>query len=591
MKKQKILTITGFLLITLLIGLVVAVQAHDFSIRTSYSNSYGTGIAIQEVVSGYWLSEEIPELYFNQSYEIKYYIDNLIQEEDEARVTVKLNNNVLRDYQTTINEFHYKTIPLSISYLECNSTNFISLEVQPVNGEDLNMYDNFAERSFRVSCEELPDSICGNGVVEFREECDVGDSLQGCNPGYGETCEYCSNECEFIEVKGSYCGDGIKDNIYEACDDGNNINGDGCSSSCTREGQNGGDLVTDIITEDFQPMVWQCGGRIVLDDSVEPGRISEQCSNNNQRAMDVSCKGDEILIERINNYAFEGEQIKWKVLVWDKNGIEKIKDVYGSLDGNIEVNCKLQENVILNDYAEMPSVNLREIDPSCNARILEEEIKQFDSETMAYYTCTLTVETPLSMYGEYQVTVQAEDLDGIIGSMDEKEFWFLNPEISLGINGEIVFDNLRQGTTGYSETIKITNEADIGSGVLLDMFISGTDFYDSSNSGAMCGTTNSLLLKNFKYYAVNGAYSTRDNGCKCDKEGYCPINYGIGFNDPNPFYNNNEILQVGPSIGPYYGANILAPGADLAMTFKLNLPEPCNGDFDSGQIYFWGEAI
>jgi hypothetical protein len=29
----------------------------------------------------------------------------------------------------------------------------------------------------------------------------------------------------------------------------------------------------------------------------------------------------------------------------------------------------------------------------------------------------------------------------------------------------------------------------------------------------------------------------------------------------------------------------------MALTFKLDLPEPCIGDFDSGKIYFWGEAI
>src|SRR3989344_4292223 len=53
------------------------------------------------------------------------------------------------------------------------------------------------------------------------------------------------------------------------------------------------------------------------------------------------------IVERVENYAFEGEQIVWDVLVMDKNGIEKISDVYatvGSSQGegnNIEVNCIL----------------------------------------------------------------------------------------------------------------------------------------------------------------------------------------------------------------------------------------------------------
>ena len=55
-------------------------------------------------------------------------------------------------------------------------------------------------------------------------------------------------------------------------------------------------------------------------------------------------------------------------------------------------------------------------------------------------------------------------------------------------------------------------------------------------------------------------------------------------------YDEAEILQD-QAVGPYYTANLLAPGAELALTFKLSLPEPCNGDFDTGSIYFWGEAI
>ena len=131
------------------------------------------------------------------------------------------------------------------------------------------------------------------------------------------------------------------------------------------------------------------------------------------------------------------------------------------------------------------------------------------------------------------------------------------------------------------------------------MFISGTDFYDTSSSGAKCPTTNQLELGNFRYFATNGAYSTTldsetdlvDGDRDSDEEGYVNIDYGIGFNNPDPFYDNMEILQSPATLGPYYLANILAPGAEMALTFKLSLPEPCNGDFDSGALYFWGEAI
>jgi hypothetical protein len=311
-----------------------------------------------------------------------------------------------------------------------------------------------------------------------------------------------------------------------------------------------------------------CDNRVVYDDATEPGRVS----------MD----GQE-MIERKNNYAFEGEQISWTVLVMDKNGIEKVEDVFATIGdvqgaGNdIEVNCQ-------------ESNRAERINPSCNARILEEKLTEFDSDVMRYYDCTLTVETPESMYGEYWITVEAMDLDGLSGTMDENEYWFLNPVIALSIDGDMTFDEVRPGTSAYSSTLLVGNDADEGSGVILDMFISGTDFYDSSSSGAMCPETNQLALDTFRYFATNGAYSTIMD-TRSDAEGYSPIRYGIGFNNPNPFYGRNEIIQASQGFGGYYFANHLTPGSEMAITFRLNLPEPCNGDFDTGSIYFWGEAI
>ncbi|AWV91385.1 hypothetical protein DN745_07980 [Bradymonas sediminis] len=68
-------------------------------------------------------------------------------------------------------------------------------------------------------------AYCGDGAVDslFGEECD-----DGTNDGsYGT----CTPDCKLA----ARCGDGIvQDN--EACDDGNAISGDGCSSTCQVEG-------------------------------------------------------------------------------------------------------------------------------------------------------------------------------------------------------------------------------------------------------------------------------------------------------------------------------------------------------------------
>ncbi len=345
-----------------------------------------------------------------------------------------------------------------------------------------------------------------------------------------------------------------------------------------------------IDTEKFKPMIWMCDSRVVLDDNVEPGRMS---------------LGGATMVERITNYAFEGEQIGWNVLVLDKNGIEKVKDVYvsvGPIQGNgefIEANCVL--NHIYTVGETLPT--------ACNARIDEEVLTQALGNSMASYTCTLTVESPASMHGQYWIAGNVVDLDDQTATFAENEFWFFNPTISLVLSGyPLRFGTVRPGTMAYSNTITVGNGAELGSGVMLDMFITGTDFTDPAHSGAKCPTTNQLKLGDgdrdcdhpgdvFCYYAVNGAYSTLTDPGK-DGEGYVGINYGAAFNVPNPFYGRAEVIQsgttipagVGPTLG-YSVGNILSPGSEMSVTFKLALPLPCNGDFSDGHIYFWGEAI
>jgi len=334
----------------------------------------------------------------------------------------------------------------------------------------------------------------------------------------------------------------------------------------------------DIETEDFAPKVWMCNNRVVYDDPWQPGTTS----------------GDK-LIEREQNYAFMGESIEWKVLVMDKNGFEKISDVYATIgdsqgDGNdIEVNCVFEYVLSSADS----------IDDACNARIGQADLEDiFSKRTAAYYTCRLHVEP--DWYGEYWITVEAEDLDGLLGTMDENEFWYMNPVIALSIDGDLVFEEVRPGTTSYSDTILVGNDADDGSGVRLEMFISGTDFFDSESSGAMCPTSNVLKLNSgntiagpadgILYFATNGFYSTQNTlgvgPFEVDAEGYHTIPYGDQIGEAKEIIGT-EFYKMGTTqIG-----NVLTPGSEMAVTFKLQLPEPCNGDFDSGSINFWGEAI
>jgi cysteine-rich repeat protein len=77
-----------------------------------------------------------------------------------------------------------------------------------------------------------PGAVCGNGVVEEGEECDMGAYNSDLAP------DSCRRWCIF-----AHCGDQVVD-TGEECDDGNNLSGDGCSSTCQRE-RSCGDGVVD----------------------------------------------------------------------------------------------------------------------------------------------------------------------------------------------------------------------------------------------------------------------------------------------------------------------------------------------------------
>src|SRR3989338_93069 len=66
---------------------------------------------------------------------------------------------------------------------------------------------------------------CGDGVLDDSEECDLGQQ-NAQSPD-----AQCRTDCSF-----PYCGDGIVDGqFFEACDDGNNENEDGCDRYCVVE--------------------------------------------------------------------------------------------------------------------------------------------------------------------------------------------------------------------------------------------------------------------------------------------------------------------------------------------------------------------
>jgi len=347
-----------------------------------------------------------------------------------------------------------------------------------------------------------------------------------------------------------------------------------------------------IGVEQFKPIVWQCGQRVLTDEVVQPWRVSA---------------GGTPLTERNQHYIFEGEKYQVEVVVFDKNKVEAdaVDLILGTDKGAADYNVNCIPIAAPTVFAD------------CNARIQEEAIAVFDANTMKAYTCTITALDSEHMKGPYWMSVIATNVESSqSGQYDEIAQWFFNPMITLTVDGALDFSDVRPGTASYS-TVSLKNDAE--GGVLLDMFITGKDWPAADSSMGRCqevdafganvvgSLVNYLPLGAFRYYAENGAYSTRgDAGIdvgtygaairNIDVEGYVNIHKQLNAGFEEAMFDNSEILQAGPTInGAGYAANVLYPGSTgMSITMRLMLPEPCYGNFEAptdGAIFFWGEAI
>jgi len=121
--------------------------------------------------------------------------------------------------------------------------------------KDVLNYDNYdyitrpkyGQTYYCIAFNALDDfNYCGDGILDNGEECDLSqDNGTICEPPYDGSCQWCNSECEW-EEESSFCGDHVLDS-EEECDDGNNEDGDGCSSECTVEEECPEEIVTSKI--------------------------------------------------------------------------------------------------------------------------------------------------------------------------------------------------------------------------------------------------------------------------------------------------------------------------------------------------------
>jgi len=82
----------------------------------------------------------------------------------------------------------------------------------------------------------LTDPNCKNNCV-YQPKCKDGETINCSDncPTISNRNQRDANNNHFGDVCEPVCGDGKKEDYYEACDDGNLMNGDGCSSVCEKE--------------------------------------------------------------------------------------------------------------------------------------------------------------------------------------------------------------------------------------------------------------------------------------------------------------------------------------------------------------------
>jgi uncharacterized protein (TIGR03382 family) len=135
---------------------------------------------------------------------------------------------------------------------------------------------------------------CGNGYINWGEECDDGNDYNT---------DSCTNECKHAE-----CGDGFKWKYHEECDDGNESNTDYCTNECEEpkcgdgyvqgdeECDDGNESNTDYCTNECEEP--KCGdGYVQGDEECDDGNTvdDDHCSNTCEepKCGDGEVQGDE----------------------------------------------------------------------------------------------------------------------------------------------------------------------------------------------------------------------------------------------------------------------------------------------------------
>ncbi len=281
---------------------------------------------------------------------------------------------------------------------------------------------------------------------------------------------------------------------------------------------------------------------------------------------EIDTMTDDVMMQQLlddgwagRSYAFDGETITMTFTVEDINGIAN--------DG-IQAYGTIQD-----EFGETTSQVGCTLDRTSQQGIV------------GHYICIYTVESAEIVQGEYWLSVEVCDKcnSGEEGCCDTASglisLW-LNPAVGLtiesqqdfGLNynegGDDITGNINTGDVIYSPYFTVENSAEAGTGLYMFLNLYGTDMYDSGSGNALCPTSNVLSILNMDYKANKG--NMQQDWTVMHKN-----TAGLVFKDQ-----------------PNYWGNFMGIGDDITLRLRMNLPSPCQGNFDDGgEIIFVGQVI
>lgn len=234
------------------------------------------------------------------------------------------------------------------------------------------------------------------------------------------------------------------------------------------------------------------------------------------------------------------------------------------------------------------------------------------------YICRLIVDstwtTPNSITIKVDDDEECDSGNATLIATGEIDWLNFNPSLAVSLDStQINFGKVIPGETATSNAIKLKNDAEVGSGVVMDMYIASDDYFtDTNNPNSICGAGNGIRYDKFSYYATKGSINSGTNNAveeglgagdgSPDREG------DICESNPDEFTtltsysgrgeNNGHIEDMCRIINTQKDASLLTQGASMSITFRLDLtdddvdtPEECHGNFNNGQFHFVGRAV